>query len=465
LTARGRATSTTAWMSRAPARSRALQAGSSRPCRALRRRRRSPCAPSSTFARVSAVPRGKSTTVMGPCGSRPGGARRARRSRLTADGRVNRGCALPHTLSAPRRLSRVGRAPWIDQRRGSIGSVIARASLYSAFQPEANRAPRALRACCAARDRNTWKRFLSSPSGAAGDREELMAALAERSRSRGEDPVARWTIPRAPWSPAIAEARGRALRFVVGAGLPAAMAADWLPRRGPERLGSTRSSPAGAAAEKVTFGWLLELLGLTRESSMGLVTGGQTPFHPCLLRAERGYRRADGTWSAIGLIEAPPLPGHRGAEAPSGSPSLRSGMRRAASSWSRRTRKAGCRRPRSGECSRRERRTPPSLRAEKREQRRVHPLPRSGAAHGAVRGCTWSAFGLWGGEPAPAGAAAGRTGDPGRPTGTSGSTSRTTAGIGITRTAGRIGRDRRPARRTYHGPAERNGIRSVVPEA
>ena len=155
------------------------------------------------------------------------------------------------------------------------------------------------------------------PVGAQATREELIAALGGPLPERGEDPVAALErFARAMEPGLIASAGPRYFGFVVGAGLPAAMAADWLASAWNQNVSLNALSPAGAAAEEVTIGWLLELLGLPRECSVGFVTGGQTANFTCLLAARNEvYRRAGWNVERDGLIEAPPLRVIAGAEA------------------------------------------------------------------------------------------------------------------------------------------------------
>ena len=132
------------------------------------------------------------------------------------------------------------------------------------------------------------------PVGAQATREELIAALGGPLPERGEDPVAALErFARAMEPGLIASAGPRYFGFVVGAGLPAAMAADWLASAWNQNVSLNALSPAGAAAEEVAIGWLLDLLGLPRECSVGFVTGGQTANFTCLLAARNeAYRRA-----------------------------------------------------------------------------------------------------------------------------------------------------------------------------
>ena len=155
------------------------------------------------------------------------------------------------------------------------------------------------------------------PVGAQATREELIAALGGPLPERGEDPVAALErFARAMEPGLIASAGPRYFGFVVGAGLPAAMAADWLASAWNQNVSLNALSPAGAAAEEVAIGWLLDLLGLPRECSVGFVTGGQTANFTCLLAARNeAYRRAGWDVERDGLLGAPPLRIVAGAEA------------------------------------------------------------------------------------------------------------------------------------------------------
>ena len=73
----------------------------------------------------------------------------------------------------------------------------------------------------------------------------------------------------------VATAGPRFFGFVIGGSLPAALAADWLSSAWDQNAGLHVGSPATAVCEDVVAGWLLDLLELPRESSVGFVTGCQ----------------------------------------------------------------------------------------------------------------------------------------------------------------------------------------------
>jgi glutamate/tyrosine decarboxylase-like PLP-dependent enzyme len=96
--------------------------------------------------------------------------------------------------------------------------------------------------------------------------------------------------------------------FVVGGVLPASLAADWLTSTWDQNAFSFVQSPAAAAAEEIIRTWLLDLFGLPREMSMGLVTGGTMANFTALAAARHTLLKSVG-WDveANGLFDAPPL--------------------------------------------------------------------------------------------------------------------------------------------------------------
>lgn len=105
-----------------------------------------------------------------------------------------------------------------------------------------------------------------------------------------------------------AMAGGRFFGWVIGASHPVGVAADWLTSAWGQNAGNHQASPAGAAAETVAAGWLLDLLGLPPQASVGFVTGATVANFVCLAAA-RGevLRRAGWDVEADGLFGAPPI--------------------------------------------------------------------------------------------------------------------------------------------------------------
>ncbi len=67
---------------------------------------------------------------------------------------------------------------------------------------------------------------------------------------------------------------GRFFGFVVGGSHPAALAADWLVSAWDQNSGMRQVTPAHTAIEDTAAGWLLDLLRLPEQASVGFVTGG-----------------------------------------------------------------------------------------------------------------------------------------------------------------------------------------------
>jgi glutamate/tyrosine decarboxylase-like PLP-dependent enzyme len=71
----------------------------------------------------------------------------------------------------------------------------------------------------------------------------------------------------------VGSAGPRYFGFVIGGSLPAALATDWLVSTWDQNAFVYVSSPAAAVAEEVAGAWLVDLLGLPPETSVGFVTG------------------------------------------------------------------------------------------------------------------------------------------------------------------------------------------------
>jgi glutamate/tyrosine decarboxylase-like PLP-dependent enzyme len=73
----------------------------------------------------------------------------------------------------------------------------------------------------------------------------------------------------------VAMGSGRYFGFVIGGALPAALAADWLTSVWDQNAGLYACGPSASVVEQVTREWIVELLGLPADSSIGFVTGTQ----------------------------------------------------------------------------------------------------------------------------------------------------------------------------------------------
>jgi glutamate/tyrosine decarboxylase-like PLP-dependent enzyme len=101
---------------------------------------------------------------------------------------------------------------------------------------------------------------------------------------------------------------GRYFGFVIGGGLPAAVAGDMLASVWDQNAGLYVAGPAAAVVEEVCRGWLTELLGLPEDVSVAYVTGCQMA-HVTALAAARHHVLAQAGWdvAAQGLAGAPPI--------------------------------------------------------------------------------------------------------------------------------------------------------------
>ncbi len=118
-------------------------------------------------------------------------------------------------------------------------------------------------------------------------------------------------------TPGIRAATGpRFFGWVIGNSHLTGVAADWLTAAWGQNVGNLISAPAASAVEKVAADWLLDLLGLPRESSMGFVTGATVANFVCLAAARSEVlRRAGWDVEAEGMFGAPPVEVVIGADA------------------------------------------------------------------------------------------------------------------------------------------------------
>ncbi len=96
--------------------------------------------------------------------------------------------------------------------------------------------------------------------------------------------------------------------WVIGGSHQVGVAADWLTSAWGQNAGNHHASPAAAATETIAMGWLLELLDLPRESSLGFVSGATVASFTCLAAARSAVLHAVG-WDVErdGLFGAPPV--------------------------------------------------------------------------------------------------------------------------------------------------------------
>ncbi len=100
----------------------------------------------------------------------------------------------------------------------------------------------------------------------------------------------------------------RFFAWVIGNSHPVGVAADMMTSAWGQNTGNHQGSPAAAAAETVTAKWILDLLHLPAEASVGFVTGA-TVANMVSLAAARGEVLRKAGWDADskGLFGAPPI--------------------------------------------------------------------------------------------------------------------------------------------------------------
>jgi glutamate/tyrosine decarboxylase-like PLP-dependent enzyme len=153
------------------------------------------------------------------------------------------------------------------------------------------------------------------PVGARQGPAEMLAALDRPLQAEPTEPqqvieeLARVVEPGLTGMPS-----GRFFGWVIGGGLPAAVAADWLTTVWDQNAGSADGTPAAATIEHVVLRWITDLLELPAASG-ALVTGAQMANFVGLAagRAEV-LRRAGWSIDVDGLVGAPPIEVFIGAE-------------------------------------------------------------------------------------------------------------------------------------------------------
>jgi glutamate/tyrosine decarboxylase-like PLP-dependent enzyme len=119
---------------------------------------------------------------------------------------------------------------------------------------------------------NVAKRPVTSPV----DFEKLLTQLNGSGLQRvGDDPfrIVDQLAQLAPYA-IVATAGPRYFGFVVGGSLPVALAADWLTSAWDQNGAFYAHSPLAAAVEQIAGNWLIDLFGLSKDASVGFVTGG-----------------------------------------------------------------------------------------------------------------------------------------------------------------------------------------------
>ena len=104
----------------------------------------------------------------------------------------------------------------------------------------------------------------------------------------------------------VAMPSGRYFGFVIGGGLPAALAADWLATAWDQNAGLYVGGPSASVVEQVVHEWVCDLLGLPADASIGFVTGTQMGSVTALAAARyRVLERAGWDVARDGLAGGP----------------------------------------------------------------------------------------------------------------------------------------------------------------
>ena len=138
---------------------------------------------------------------------------------------------------------------------------------------------------------------------------ELRARFARPLPDAGVDPVTVIDdLARDAAGGLLGSAGGRFYGWVIGGGLPAALAADWLTGTWDQNAGLYACGPAAAVVEEVCGTWLKDVLGLPATASFALVTGCQMAHVTCLAAARHAVlERAGWDVNRDGLSGAPAI--------------------------------------------------------------------------------------------------------------------------------------------------------------
>lgn len=144
---------------------------------------------------------------------------------------------------------------------------------------------------------------------ASASAEQLVTALGKALPDGPTDPAKVVDLLASAAEPGlVATPSGRFFGLVIGGSLPAALAADWLVSAWDQNAVMHATSPAHAAIEEVASAWLLDLLGLPSDSTVGYATGATMANFTCLAAARDATLNRTG-WDVRtrGLAGAPPV--------------------------------------------------------------------------------------------------------------------------------------------------------------
>ena len=152
---------------------------------------------------------------------------------------------------------------------------------------------------------------------ATATRAELLDAFGGPMPDRGEAPGEVIADLAAMAQPGLVASAGpRYFGFVVGGGVPAAIAAEWLTSAWDQNAGLYALSPTAAVVEEVVASWLVDIFGLPAGSSVGFSTGAtMASFTALAAGRHRVLERCGWDVERQGLTGAPEIAVVVGAEA------------------------------------------------------------------------------------------------------------------------------------------------------
>jgi glutamate/tyrosine decarboxylase-like PLP-dependent enzyme len=145
------------------------------------------------------------------------------------------------------------------------------------------------------------------PVGANASRSDLLGSLGGELPDEGLDAAEVIdSLVRVAEPGLVATQSGRFFGFVIGGSTPASIAADWLTSTWDQNAGLSMLTPAAAVVEEITGRWLIELLRLPPNASVGFVTGAMMANFTALAAARHAVL-ANGGWDVetAGLVQAP----------------------------------------------------------------------------------------------------------------------------------------------------------------
>ena len=152
-------------------------------------------------------------------------------------------------------------------------------------------------------------RLADRPVGSTADLASLRAALGGPLPEGPSEPIAVVESLAREAEPGLVGTAGpRYFGFVVGGGVPTALAADWLTSAWDQNAGLYALSPAAAVAEEVAATWLVDVFGLPEGSSVGFTTGAtMASFTALAAGRHRVLERVGWNIETDGYVGAPPI--------------------------------------------------------------------------------------------------------------------------------------------------------------